>query len=119
MAKMVLVAVHGSNKCPRSYANTAGNDPLCNYVRATVEQRLYLSAWIRQSHRVQTAPRRRCDRRWDGASAFQILYESWLMLMDSDRLVVIRAISWFDPDCCLSMFCVLCLRQDPTLDTLD
>ena len=52
-------------------SSCASTDPLCNCVRANVEQRLYLSAWIHQSHRVQMALRRRCGRRWDGASAFQ------------------------------------------------
>ena len=116
MEPMELVAVHGSNKCPK-YLNAI--DPLGNFVRAAVEQQLYLSMWIRQSHRVQMALRRRCDKRWDGASAFEILYESWLLLRNPDRLVVLRSISWFDPKFCSSMLCVLCLRQDPGLDSMD
>ena len=116
MVTMARMAVHGSNKClVRLYTI----DPLGNFVRSVVEQRLYLSMWFYQSHRVQMAIRRRCDLRWDSASAFQILYESWLMLRDSDKLVVLRAISCFDPEFCSSMPCVLCLRQDPELDTLD
>ena len=117
MVTMARMAVHGSNKClVRLYKI----DPLGNFVRSVVEQRLYLSMWFYRSHRVQMAIRRRCDLRWDSASAFQIIYESWFLLQrDSDKLAVLRAISWFDPEFCSSMLCVLCLRQDPELDTLD
>ena len=46
MAPMELVAVHGSNKQPKC---TLEADPLGRKVRATMEQRLYLSVWLRQS----------------------------------------------------------------------
>ena len=116
MEPMDLVAVHGANKQPRRLVEL---DPLGRRVRAAVEQRLYLSGWIRQSFRIQMALRRRCDLRWDDASAFHILYEGWFLLRDPDRVAVLRDVSLLDLEFCAAMLSVLCLRQDPGLDCMD
>ena len=107
----------GCNKIPRSHWEP---DPLQRYVREAVEHRLFFALWFRQSIRLQLVFRRRCDRRWNHASAFIILHEGWqLLIRHEDRLGLLRAITGFDLDFGSSMFVALCIQQDPGLDTLD
>ncbi|CAE7177516.1 Pol [Symbiodinium necroappetens] len=108
--------IHGWNKIPRNFWEPA---PLEDYVRRTVEQRIYLSGWHLQSPRLQLAFRLRCDRLWNNASAFVILYQSWVLLRDEDRCAVFTAILGFDAVFGRAMLNVLCLRQNPALDELD
>ena len=93
----------------RSTGRTSSH-PLGRRVRAAVEQRLYLSGWIRQSFRIQMALRRRCDLRWDDASAFHILYEGWFLLRDPDRVAVLRDVSLLDLEFlrCHGLVCYAC-----------
>ncbi|CAE7801270.1 Pol [Symbiodinium sp. CCMP2592] len=100
MAAMEEVAVHGSNKQPRRFYEI---DPLGNRVRAAVEQQLFLHMWQQQSIRVQMALRRRCDLRWESASAFCILYEAWFLLRAPQRMAVLWDISLLDLEFCSAM----------------
>ena len=114
------LAEHGANKIPRyPYWLEYQEDPLANVVRASIEQKLFLSEWLFRSHRLQMALRRRRDRRWNEASAFVILYDGWLVLQAPDRFQALKEISGFDPEFGKDMLPVLCLRQDPSLDTMD
>ena len=109
-----------TNKLPRHrYWEELWEDPLVVVVRQVVEQRLYLSYWFYRSHHDQFEFRRCCARRWDMASAFTILYEGWLLLGAADRFLVFRAISGFDEEFGKDMLPVLCLGQDPSLETMD
>ena len=65
------------------------------------------------------ALRRRCDMRWDRASAFIILYEGWMVLHAADRFLVFRQAYRFDEEFGRAMLNVLCLRGNPELDELD
>ncbi|CAE7739424.1 unnamed protein product, partial [Symbiodinium sp. CCMP2456] len=50
----------------------------------------------------------RCDRLWNNASAFVILYQSWVLLRDEDRCAVFAAVIGFDAVFGRAMFSVLC-----------
>ena len=112
---MDLGAAHGSNKLPRRFAEA---DPLGDFTLRWVLQELFME-WLPQCFTLQLLFRARCEDRWKGASAFEILYEGWCMLRPASQGRVLRELSWFDPEFCRAMLCACCVRSNPSLDEMD